>query len=112
MSALNRCDWRRLIAQYPKDVEILLPGGVIVAGRDKVGELFRNFCRPPPDGFKGLEFTVEITRLIGNTLDVTWRANAPFLAEPYQGSDAYVTRGGLLAGQVTTFDAKQLKLKP
>jgi hypothetical protein len=112
MNALNQCDWKRLMAQYPKDVELLLPGGTVVTGRGKVGDLFRNFCRPPPDGLKGLNFTVVSTRLIGNTLDVTWRADADFLTEPYQGSDAYVTREGLLAGQVTTFDAKQLKLKP
>ena len=31
-------------------------------------------------------------------------ANAPFLAEPYYGADAYVTKNGLMGAQVTTFD--------
>jgi hypothetical protein len=112
LDALNKCDWSRLMAQYPDDVEIHLPDGNVVKGRDKVGELFAGFCKARPDGLKGLKFTSEKSFLVGNTLNVQWRAEAPFLAEPYKGSDAYVTRGGLMAAQVTTFDGAKLKFKP
>ena len=112
LDALNRCDWNRLMAQYPNDVQIHLPDGQVVQGRQKVGELFAGFCKPRPDGLKGLKFTAEKSFLVGNTLNVMWRAEADFLAEPYKGSDAYVTRGGLMAAQVTTFDGSKLKFKP
>ena len=111
LDALNKCDWNRLMAQYPNDVEIHLPDGAVVKGRDKVGELFTGFCKPRPDGLKGLKFTSESAFLVGNTLNVMWRAEADFLSEPYKGSDAYVTRDGLMAAQVTTFDGSKLKFK-
>ena len=47
LDALNKCDWNRLTAQYPPQVEIHLPDGVIVQGRQKVGELFAGFCKLP-----------------------------------------------------------------
>jgi ketosteroid isomerase-like protein len=111
LDALNKCDWNRLMAQYPNDVEIHLPDGQIVKGRQKVGDLFTGFCKPRPDGLKGLKFTTESAFKVGNTLNVMWRAEADFLTEPYKGSDAYVTRGGLMAAQVTTFDGSKLKFK-
>ncbi len=112
LDALNKCDWNRLMAQYPNDVEIHLPDGTISNGRAKVGELFAGFCKARPDGLKGLKFTTESAYLVGNTLNVQWRAEADFLSEPYKGSDAYVTRDGLMAAQVTTFDGSKLKFKP
>ena len=111
LDALNKCDWNRLMAQYPKDVEIHLPDGQVVKGREKVGDLFAGFCKKRPDGLNGLKFTTESSFKVGNTLNVQWRAEADFLAEPYRGSDAYVTRGGLMAAQVTTFDGSKLKFK-
>jgi hypothetical protein len=36
-------------------------------------------------------------------VNVQWKADAPFLTEPYRGADAYVTRDGLLVAQVSTF---------
>ena len=48
LDALNKCDWNRLMAQYPKDVEIHLPDGQVVKGREKVGELFAGFCKKRP----------------------------------------------------------------
>src|ERR1041384_201003 len=112
LDALNRCDWNRLMAQYPNDVEIHLPDGQLIRGRAKVADLFAGFCKPRPDGLKGLKFTAEKSFLVGNTLNVMWRAEADFLAEPYKGSDAYVPRDGLMAAQVTTFDGSKLKFKP
>ncbi len=112
IDALNKCDWNRLMAQYPNDVEIHLPDGTIKRGRAEVGDLFTGFCKARPDGLKGLKFTAEKAFLVGNTLNVQWRADADFLSEPYKGSDAYVTRAGLMAAQVTTFDGAKLKFKP
>jgi ketosteroid isomerase-like protein len=111
LDALNKCDWNRLMAQYPADVEIHLPDGVVIKGRDKVGDLFAGFCKARPDGLKGLKFTTVSSFKVGNTLNVMWTAEADFLAEPYKGSDAYVTREGLMAAQVTTFDGSKLKFK-
>jgi len=41
-----------------------------------------------------------------------WHADADFLTETYKGSDAYVTKDGLMYAQVTTFDGSRLKFKP
>jgi len=111
LDALNKCDWNRLMAQYPNDVEIHLPDGVVIKGRAKTGDLFAGFCKGHPDGLKGLKFTAESSFVVGNTINVMWRAEADFLSEPYKGSDAYVTRDGLMAAQVTTFDGSKLKFK-
>jgi SnoaL-like domain len=112
VDALNNCDWNRLMAQYPDEVEIHLPDGVIIKGRDKVGELFSGFCKDHKDGgLKGLKFTAEHSFTVDGTLNVQWRAEADFLKEPYKGSDAYVTKDGLMYAQVTTFNGADLKLK-
>jgi hypothetical protein len=112
IDALNKCDWKRLMAQYPPEVEIHLPDGVVVKGRQKVGELFTGFCKSRAEqGLKGLRFTAEKTFPVGDTLNIQWRADADFLAEPYKGSDAYVTKNGLMYAQVTTFNGASLKFK-
>jgi ketosteroid isomerase-like protein len=43
--ALNKCDWNRLLAQYPEDAQINLPNGAIVKGRAAIGDLFAGFCK-------------------------------------------------------------------
>jgi ketosteroid isomerase-like protein len=112
LDALNRCDLTRLMAQYPTDVELFLPGGQVVKGRQAVGELFQGFVKPFKDGgLCGLTFESEHIQIVGDTVNVQWRANATFLAEPYRGADAYVTQDGLMRAQVTTFDGSQLKKK-
>jgi ketosteroid isomerase-like protein len=112
LDALNRCDWTRLMAQYPTDVEFFLPGGQVVKGRQAVGELFEGFVKPLKDGgLCGLKFESEHVLVVGDTVNVQWRANADFLAAPYRGADAYVTQGGLMRAQVSTFDGAQLKKK-
>ena len=112
LDAINRCDWNRLMAQYPANVEFFLPGGQVVKGRAAVGDLFRNFVKPVAQGgLCGLRFITEHTFVVGNTINVQWRAEADYLAEPYRGADAYVTHDGLMFAQVTTFDAAQIKLK-
>jgi hypothetical protein len=112
IAALNVCDWNRLMAQYPEDAEIHLPGGTVVAGRAEIGALFQGFCKPVAEGgLMGLTFSAERSFLVGGTLNVQWIAEADFLAEPYRGSDAYVTRDGLMAAMVSTFDGAELKMK-
>ena len=48
---------------------------------------------------------------MGKTINTQWRAEADFLTEPYRGADAYVTKGGLMYAQVTTFGAPPLPYK-
>ena len=37
--ALNKCDWNRIVAQYPEDAQINLPNGTIVKGRAAIGDI-------------------------------------------------------------------------
>lgn len=112
LSAFSACDWNRVMAQYPQDIEFFAPNGVIVRGRQAIGEMFSKVFKPrSAGGTCGLKVTPEHTFVVGNVVNVQWRADADFLAEPYRGADAYETRDGLLAAQVTTFDAAALKMK-
>jgi hypothetical protein len=109
LDALNRGDWNRLMAQYPDDVEIFLPAGVVIRGREAVGDAFAGMVKPFTDGgLFGVIFTAEHVCAIGDTVNLQWRVDAEFLNEPYRGADAYVTRDGLLAAQVSTFDMQAL----
>ncbi len=112
LDALNKCDWNRLVAQYPDDAQINLPGGTIAKGRAGIGDLFAGLCKDPKDGgLKGIHFEPVVSVTIGDTLVSEWVATAPFLAEPYKGSDAYITKDGLMQAMVTTFDGGALKMK-
>jgi len=112
LKALNACDWQGLMAQYPDQVEIHLPGGTVVKGRQAVADLFAGFVLTPADGgLCGITFSEESRKVINGTLAVQWVANADFLAEPYRGSDAYITDDGLMVSMVTTFDGAELKMK-
>jgi len=112
LDALNKCDWDRILAQYPEDAQINLPGGTIVKGRKAIGDLFLGFCKSPKDGgINGIHFEAESSATIDGTLVTQWVAAAPFLSEPYRGSDAYVTKDGLMQAMVTTFDGAALKMK-
>ncbi len=112
LAALNKCDWNRLMAQYPDDAQINLPNGAIVKGRAAIGDLFAGFCKEPKDGgLIGIHFSAENSVTIGDTLATQWVATAPFLAEPYRGSDAYITKDGYMQAMVTTFDGGALKMK-
>ena len=112
IDALNACDWDRLMAQYPEEVLIILPNGVWVEGRPAIGDVFAGFCTPRADGgFLGATFIAEKVKTVGDTVNVSWRVEADWLAEPYKGADAYVTRDGLMYVQVTTFDPADMKFK-
>lgn len=113
IKALNSCDWKGLMAQYPDSYELRLPGGDVVKGREAAAETFAGFVKPHSDGgLCGLKFTEESRQVVGGTLAVQWVADADFLAEPYKGSDAYITDDGLMVSMVSTFDGTQLKMKP
>ena len=112
LDALNRSDWQRLMAQYPDDVEIFLPGGVVIRGRQAVADAFGGMVKPWKDGgIRGITFTPEHVFTVGDTVNVQWKADADFLNEPYRGADAYVTRNGLLVAQVSTFQRDQFNPK-
>ncbi len=112
LAAFSACDWNRLMAQFPENVEFFSPNGVTVKGREALGEMFAKVVKPPAEGGTcGLKITAEHTFVVGDVVNVQWRADAPFLAEPYRGADAYETKDGLMAAQVTTFDAAALKMK-
>ena len=112
LDALNHCDWNRIVAQYPDDAQINLPGGMVVKGRKAIGDLFAGFCKDPKDGgLKGIQFTAEQSTPIGDVFATQWVATAPFLAEPYKGSDAYITKDGYMQAMVSTFDGGALKMK-
>ena len=113
MDALNKCDWNRIMAQYPSDYQLNLPDGVVVKGREEAGKLFANFVKPVDQGgLCGIKFTPEQTFIVGETLNIQWKAEAEFLTESYKGSDAYETRDGLMAAMVSTFKGADLKKKP
>ena len=100
------------MAQYPEDAQINLPNGMIVKGRAAIGDLFAGFCKDPKDGgLIGIHFAPENSTTIGDTFVTQWVATAPFLAEPYKGSDAYITKDGYMQAMVSTFDGGALKMK-
>ena len=110
LDALNRGDWNRLMAQYPDDVEIFLPAGVVIRGRQQVGDAFDGLVKSWKDGgIAGVRFTPEHVFVVGDTVNVQWKADADYLKEPYRGADAYVTRNGLLVAQVSTFQRDQFR---
>lgn len=109
---LNACDWNLLMAQYPDETEIHLLGATIITGRNAIGALFAGFCKPPSEGgLIGTTFTPEHSFVVGDTVNAQWVATSDFLAEPYKGSDAYVTREGLMSAMVTTFEGSDLRMK-
>jgi hypothetical protein len=112
VDALNKCDWNRLMAQYPENYQLNLPDGVVVKGRDAAAKVFADFVKPHDQGgLCGIKFSAEQTMVVGETLNIQWKAEADFLAEPYKGSDAYETHDGLMVAMVSTFRGSDLKMK-
>jgi hypothetical protein len=112
VAALNACDWNRLMAQYDDDMVFLSKDGAMVSGRQAIGEMFKTAVQAPAKGGQcGMKMTVEKQIVVGTTVNVVFRAEAPFFAEPYRLSEAFETRNGLLAAQVTTWDPAAIKMK-
>ena len=113
MAAFSACDWNRLLAGFADNAEFFAPNGSTTRGREALGKMYEQAVKPPSQGGTcGLKVTPEHIFVVGDTVNVQWRADAPFLAEPYRGADAYETHDGLMAAQVTTFDQAALKMKP
>jgi hypothetical protein len=111
LDAVDKSDWNRLVAQFPENGEVHMLDGQVARGRAAIGKLFVGFVTPRPNGLKGIRFIPQTTVKYGETIVVYWKAEAPFLAEPYYGSDAYITHDGMMGGMVTTFDGSKLKFK-
>jgi SnoaL-like protein len=112
MAAFSSCDWPRLMAQFPDNVEFFGPNGQVVRGKKALGEMFAQVVKPPSQGGTcGLKVVAEHTFVVGDTINVQWRADSPLLKEPYRGADAYETHDGLMAAQVTTWNPAALKWK-
>jgi hypothetical protein len=107
--ALNDCDWLALMAQYPDHAEVHLDHGNVVRGRQAIGELFAGFVLPVEEGgLCGITFTEESRFEVAGAQNVQWVAEADFLAEPYRGSDAYVSEGQYMDAMVSTFRGSDL----
>lgn len=110
MAAFTSCDWTRLMAQFPDNVEFFGPNGQVVRGKVALGQMFAQVVKPPSQGGTcGLTVTAEHTFFVGDVVNVQWRADSPMLKESYRGADAYETRDGLMAAQVTTWNPSELK---
>ena len=111
-AALNACDWNRLMAQYAEDMTFFSKDGGMVQGREAIGAMFKKAVQPPSgSGQCGMKMTPLHIKVVGTTVNVVWRAEATFFTQPYQGSEAFETRDGLLAAQVTTWDPSALPMK-
>jgi hypothetical protein len=112
MAAFSSCDWPRLMAQFPDNVEFFGPNGQVVRGKAALGKMFAQVVKKPSEGGTcGLNVVAEHTFVVGDTINVQWRADSPLLKEPYRGADAYETHDGLMAAQVTTWNPAELKWK-
>ena len=111
--ALNACDWLGLMAQYPDHAEVHLDHGNVVRGREAIGALFAGFVLPVDEGgLCGITFTEESRLEVAGAQNVQWVAEADFLAEPYRGSDAYVSEGQYMDAMVSTFRGGDLQMVP
>jgi hypothetical protein len=111
ITALNACDWKGLMQQYPDSYQLRLPGGVVITGREATAAVFAGFVKSPADGgLCGITFSEESRQVTGGTLAVNWVAQSD-LYEDYRGADAYITDDGLMVQMVSTFDGAELVLK-
>ena len=114
ITALNNCDWLGLMQQYPDQYQLRQGGeGALVSGRLEAAATFAGFVKPEADGgLCGGTFSALSVQITDETVAVSWVFNAPYLAVPYYGADAYITDDGLMVSMVSTFDGSQLQYKP
>jgi hypothetical protein len=56
--------------------------GAIVKGREAIGDMFKKDLLPTSsDGQCGMKLIPERTVVVGETVNVVWRAEAPFFAD-------------------------------
>jgi hypothetical protein len=112
MAAFSNCDWTRLMEQFPDNVEFFGPNGQVIRGKAALGAMFAQVVKPPSQGGTcGLKVVAEHTFVVGDVINVQWRADSPLLKAPYRGADAYETHDGLMAAQVTTWNPAELQWK-
>jgi hypothetical protein len=71
-----------------------------VRGKAALGQMFAQVVKPPSQGGTcGLKVVPEHTFVVGDTINVQWRADSPLLKEPYRGAVAYETHDGLMAAK-------------
>lgn len=74
--------------------------------------MYEGFCTNQRDGgLAPFRFKVIEAHRLGKTLYARWRFTSPALSRPYEGADAYGTRGNQLVRVVSTFDDKELQFK-
>lgn len=111
-AAVNACDWNRVMAQYDDDMVFLRKDGNVVRGRAAIGKMFQQSLKDPSEGGQcGRKLTPEHIYVVGNTVNVVWRVEAPFFEGTYYASEAFETKNGLLAAQVSTWDLNGVKMK-
>jgi len=58
VAAINACDWNRILAQNPDDVEIFSPDGEVAKGRQSVTAMSAQVVKPFREGgICGLKFS-------------------------------------------------------
>lgn len=108
---LNNCNITGLKEERTPETEFFF-GSYHVAGEQAVDETMSGFIGPRSEGgLCGIQFSALHSFIVGNTMSVKWMANATFLAEPYYGSDAYVTCGDKMLTIVSSFDSSELKFR-
>ncbi len=112
MDALNKCDWNRLMAQYPADYQLNLPDGVVVKGREAAAKIFADFVKPHDQGgLCGIKFSPEQTLVVGDTLNIQWKAEPTSLLNRTKVPTPTRTHDGLMVAMVSTFKGSDLKMK-
>jgi hypothetical protein len=113
IAALRACDADALVAGYTADAKLFFPDGTVVQGRSALQELYDGFVKPPAEGgLCGLDARPVDRFTRGRTTFVKFEVTAPFLAEPYFSTDAYVFKGRKIVSEVSTFDSTKLKFIP
>lgn len=108
---LNACSVPGLKKERTPETKLFF-GNTLIEGEMEVDAVFSGFCKDREDGgLKGLKFTELKAFIVGNTINVLWEADAPFLSKPYLGSDAYVTCGNNMLTIVSSFDESELEFK-
>lgn len=108
---LNACNVAGLKRERLPETQLFF-GPALIKGEGTVDKTFSDFCKSRSNGgLSGLKFVEKESFIVGNTISVNWVANAPFLAAPYPGSDAYVTCGDKMLTIVSSFDGAELKFR-
>ena len=96
MDALNHCDWTASSPNIRTMRKSTCPAARSSQGGRQSAKCSRGSADSKDGGLKGINFKVEHSTTIGDTFATQWVATADFLAEPYRGSDAYITKNGLM----------------